>query len=94
MNLRVTTRANRDLVDIAEYIRAENPVAALRVLERIQRAFSLLESAPYIGRPSERSGLREFPVRDLPFLVIYRIVPDAVEVLTIFHTSRDPDAKV
>lgn len=93
MKLRVTARANRDLERIADYIVTENPVAAPRVLERIERTFSILLDAPFIGRPSERAGLREMPVPDLPFLVVYRVASDAVEVLTVFHTSRDPGQK-
>lgn len=93
MRLRVTARANRDLQNIADYIRGENPYAAARVLERIERTFSILLDAPFIGRPSQREGVREFPVRDLPFLVIYRVTSDAVDVLTVFHTSRDPRRK-
>jgi len=30
-------------------------------------------------------------VPQLPFLIVYRIAGDVVEVLTIFHTARDPE---
>ena len=93
MKLRVTARANRDITNIADYISAENPFAALRVGERIEATLALLTEAPLIGRRSNRPNVREFPVRGLPFLVIYRATGDAIEVLSIFHTSRDPREK-
>lgn len=93
MKLRVTRRANRDLLDIAEYVGTRNASAAWRVRDHIERAFALLRQAPFIGRPGERAGVRELPVRDFPYLVIYRVAGDAVEVLAIFHTSQDPARK-
>lgn len=92
MKLRVTSRANRDLTNIADYLRPRNPQAAARVLDEIERTFAMLVRAPYVGRPSERPGLREFPLGNFPYLVVYRVT-DAVEILAIFHTSRDPADK-
>ncbi len=42
-----------------------------------------------VGLRSARAGTREFPVRQLPFLAVYRDGAAEVSVLTIFHTSRD-----
>ncbi|MEQ9123233.1 MAG: type II toxin-antitoxin system RelE/ParE family toxin [Alphaproteobacteria bacterium] len=93
MKLRITARANRDLQDIAGYLNSRNPSAAAVVRDRIERALQLLIAAPKIGRMSERAGLREFPVRDLPYLIVYRVNSDAVEILSVFHGARDPEAK-
>ena len=93
MKLRITARANRDLQDIASYLNSRNPPAAVLVRERIERALQLLVAAPKIGRMSERAGLREFPVRDLPYLIVYRVNMDAVEVLAVFHGARNPENK-
>ena len=38
-------------------------------------------------------GTHEFPVPGLPLLVVYRLVGDTIEVLTIFHTAQSPDKK-
>ena len=93
MKLRLTTRAYNDLDALATYLEQESPSAARRVIERIEATLRLLQTAPLIGRRSARPGTHEFPVRGLPFLVVYRIAVDTIEVLTIFHTSQDPEKK-
>ncbi len=93
MRLRLTARANRDLLNIAEYINRENPAAATSVCQRIEQSLMLLESAPYIGRKGQLAGVRELLVRGLPFLIIYQIKDVDIQVLTIFHTSRSPENK-
>jgi plasmid stabilization system protein ParE len=93
MKLRLTSRAARDLTGIAQYIEQVNPAAARRVVQRIERTHRLIQRSPLIGRHSARPHTHEFPVTGLPLLIVYRIVGDTVEVLTIFHTSQDPDKK-
>ncbi len=93
MRLRVTRRANGDLQEIAAYVGSDNPAAAARIRDRIEHALRLLTQAPFIGRPGDRPGVRELPVRDLPYLIIYRVTADAVEVLAVFHVARDPARK-
>ena len=91
MKLRLTARAHRDLVNIAEFIEEDDPAAAARVVGRIEATLNLISEMPKLGRPSARTGTRESPVRGLPLLVVYRLAPGEIEILTIFHTSRDPD---
>ena len=93
MKLRLTTRAYNDLEALAAYIEQESPTAARRVIERIEATLRLLQTAPLMGRRGARPGTHEFPVRGLPFLIVYRIAVDTIEVLTIFHTSQDPAKK-
>jgi plasmid stabilization system protein ParE len=93
MRLRLTTRAHRDLVGIASYIEQENPLAVGNVVGRIEASLNIIAQMPMIGRKSVRPGTREFPVHGLPLLIVYRATSEAVEVLTIFHTSRDPKDK-
>lgn len=93
MIVRLTTRALSDLDNILTYIEAENPTAAQMVSARIEASLSLLTKMPKIGRPSVRPNTREFVVRRLPFLIVYRLQTDTIEVLTIFHTSQHPDTK-
>ena len=93
MKLRFTARAHRDLVSITSHIEERNPSAATRVVREIDRTLGMISAMPRIGRRSARPGTREFPVRRLPYLVVYRVAGDTVEILTIFHTSRDPRTK-
>jgi toxin ParE1/3/4 len=88
MKLAYTRGALRDLRSIRSYIAAENPAAAVSVIERITGVAALLEKSPYLGRPAHR-GARFLSISGLSYVVIYRIRGGTVEVIAIFHTSRN-----
>jgi toxin ParE1/3/4 len=50
MKLRFTRRAVQDLADIADYIRKQNPQAALRVRAAILESLQNLVLFPQVGR--------------------------------------------
>ncbi|MCO5080230.1 MAG: type II toxin-antitoxin system RelE/ParE family toxin [Rhizobiaceae bacterium] len=89
MKLKILPRAVRDLADIHTYIRAENPGAANSVALRIGKSFDLITAKPEIGRPAQHARIREWSVPGLPYLIPYRVRGDTVEVLRVFHTSRE-----
>ena len=95
MRLKLTARALRDLANLTSYIAVEqqNPQAAWSVLERIELALERIQTMPYIGRECALPNTRELVIANLPFSVVYRVRTDTVEVLTVFHTSQDPDKK-
>ena len=93
MRLRISSRAYRELASTADYLNARNPHAAWHAGERIQRTLRQLQRTPYIGRESGIGDIRQFPVPRLPYLILYRVAGDTVEVVAIFHTSRDPGDK-
>lgn len=41
----------------------------------------------------KETGTREFSVPGLPYIVIYIDDGDAVEIIAVFHTSRNPASK-
>ncbi|MBJ6121413.1 type II toxin-antitoxin system RelE/ParE family toxin [Sphingomonas sp. BT553] len=61
---------------------------ALRTLSAIRRRATFLETHPHGGRP-EADGLRVLLVRGTPYLIIYRIFADSVQVLRIRHERED-----
>jgi plasmid stabilization system protein ParE len=58
---------------------------AFRQIEQHPRRFAKLETIPFEGE------IRRFLLRKFPYLVIYEIHPDLVEVLAVAHASRMPD---
>jgi len=83
-------RSLRHLRDIYDYIAADNPVAAGRVLLRIRAAADRLPRLPQAGRPGRR-GVRMLSIAGLPYVVVYRLFENEVRVLAVFHTSRNRD---
>lgn len=55
----------------------------------VQRVFDRLSANPLIHR-EVFADVRKSVVRRFPYCVFYRPHADRVEVLAVFHTSRDP----
>jgi toxin ParE1/3/4 len=89
LRIRWTKDASKDLESIEEYIRQDNPWAAvqqvLRVIDAVEQ--SLAEN-PRIGRPGRVSNTREFYVTGTPYIAAYRIIEDTLEVLRVIHGAR------
>jgi toxin ParE1/3/4 len=88
MQVRWSTAATQDLFQIIEYIRRENAPAAQRVANAIYENISSLSSFPQRGRVGRLEGTRELPVPSLPFLVVYRVTQDAVEIAGVIHGAQ------
>ena len=89
MRLRWTRLAERDLDDIAAYIGQDSPPAAARVvLELIDQAEVLLSRHVALGRPGRVLGTRELVIRDLPYVIPYRVRDNHIEILRVLHSSR------
>ena len=83
-------RAIRNIRAARAYIARENPVAATAVTERIiQQVEMLLDFSPGIGRPGRITGTRELVIARTPYVVVYRIGPEQVEILAVFHHARN-----
>jgi plasmid stabilization system protein ParE len=92
MKLRFLRIALADIEGIAQYVSADNPVAAQRIVVAIRTACENLVTFPGIGRPGRRSGTREWVVTGLPYIVIYRVreTSGQLEILRVYHGRRDP----
>jgi plasmid stabilization system protein ParE len=69
------------------FIAAENPDAARRVRHRIHATVTHLSRFPESGRAGEVAGTRELVVPGLPYLIVYRVRGERVEILRVFHTA-------
>lgn len=93
MRIRIAAEANRDFADIVSYIGARDPHAAQRLIDRVFKTFRLLEENPFIGRRTGISETRQYTIPRSPYLLVYRISGETVEIITIFHASRNPDSR-
>ena len=88
MQIRWSANAAEDLFRIIDYIRKDNPSASQRVARAIYESVGSLESFPRLGRVGRVEGTRELPVPSLPFLVVYRVTQEAVEVAGVIHGAQ------
>ena len=90
MRIRWTEPASRDLTQICDSIREHDaPAAARRVALNIYEKVSLLARFPRQGRPGRKPNTRELVFPDLPFLAIYRIRKDVIEIVRILHGAQN-----
>ena len=74
---------------------SESPGLGDRLWQDIQARLDLISTYPAIGEVVRRRRriqgiVRRFPLRDFPFLLIYREFPDYLELVALAHTSKDP----
>lgn len=90
--VRWSTEALDDLAEQISYIARNNPGAARRVTEIIDRAALALGEMP-TGRPGRVAGTYEKSVTDLSYILAYVITQEggkeAVTIVRVIHTSRD-----
>lgn len=90
MEVRWSLPAAEDLEHICEWIERDNPEAARRVAHTIYEECGRLANFPYLGRTSRRMiGWRELTFAPLPYIAVYRITPNAIEISRIFHGAQD-----
>ena len=94
--VRWSTEALTDLADQVAYIAADNPSAARRVADAIDRAALALGEMP-TGRPGRVTGTYEKPVKGLPYIVAYALSKtdgqETVAIVRVIHTSRNWSAE-
>ncbi len=89
MRVRWTVPAADDLENIKIFLLQHYPQFAEHTVRTIYQRIRGLKSSPYRGRPGHRGGTRELPLSPLPYVVVYSVQPEAVEVLHIYHGAQD-----
>ena len=87
--VRWTAYASDDFTGIVEHIREDNPAAAQRVARTIYRAVADLRTFPRRGRIGLAPNTRELIFPPWPYIAVYEIVEDQVNVLRIRHAAQD-----
>jgi toxin ParE1/3/4 len=90
MRIRWTRPAAGDLTHICDYIEKHGSGAiARRVALSISQSVTTLAEFPERGRTGRRRDTRELVFTGLPYLAVYRIGRDVVEVLRILHGAQE-----
>ena len=91
--------SNDALADLAEqvaYIATDNPSAARRVADALDKTALALGDMP-IGRPGRVTGTYEKSVTGLPYVVAYAITQtggaEEIAIVRVIHTSSDWSAE-
>lgn len=88
MILRWAGPARQNLIHIVEFIAADDAVAALAVIDRIEQAAQRVREFPFSGREGAMRGTRELVIPGLPYIIIYRVRDPTIDVLRVLHAAR------
>lgn len=91
MNDGFSPAAQRELFDAVQWYLQDGGLPVAEQFEwAVQRAFSLLQFMPKIGRISY-PGVRTWPLKRFPYTLVYRIARKQILVIAVAHQSREPE---
>jgi toxin ParE1/3/4 len=89
MHIRWTPPAATDLDNIKLYLEQNNPQFTDSTIRNIYQRIRSLKNAPQRFRLGHNPNTREMPLSPLPYVVIYRVKEDSIEIPRIYHASQD-----
>ena len=81
-------KAAIDLEEAYEFILFDNPPAAENEVNKVLAAVELLSMNPALGKAGRVAKTRELVVAGTPYIVIYHVKDNRLEILRIFHGAR------
>jgi len=89
MEVRWSPEAAEDLERIGRRIQQDKPNAARNVVLTLYRGITDLRTFPNLGRSGRIEGTRELVIPSLPYIAVYRLHNEAVEIVRIYHAAQD-----
>ena len=89
LTLKWSIKALIDFDEAQAYIAQENAFAAQAVADRIWQASLRLLESPHIGRLGVEPDTRHWVVQRTPYLIVYRVNGELLEILRVWHGRRD-----
>ena len=89
--IRYLSTAENDLIEIIEYIKKDNPTAAISQLEKFDKSISQLAMNPSLGVIPKDERLNKLGYRMLivdKYLVFYVVKTETVQIRRIIHGAR------
>lgn len=87
--VRFSRRTLADLAAIDDWLAERSPAAACRVLAAIDDSAALLADNPLMGKREARGLGRFLIVSRYRYVISYRVEGDSVEIVYVFHPSRN-----
>ena len=88
MRVRWLRTALRNLDQHADYIARDDRIAARNAVQRIRAAVDQLADYPNMGRTGRVPLTRELIVGGTPWVIVYRVRADVVEIIRVLHGAQ------
>jgi toxin ParE1/3/4 len=89
MRLRWTPAAVADLQHISDYLKDHHPRYRQPTVRKLYEAVHALKQWPQRGRLGREEGTRELLFLPLPYVGVYRVTDQGVEIVRVYHTAQD-----
>jgi toxin ParE1/3/4 len=89
MRTRWTPAAAEDLQSISDYLKEHHPHYRQATIRKVYAAIQSLKEWPHRGRLGREEGTRELMFPPLPYMAVYRVKEQDIEVLRIYHGAQD-----
>lgn len=89
MRIRWTPAAAADLEHIKDYLKEHYPHLAQSTATQLYEAIRSLKASPHRGRKGREEGTRELVFTRLPYIAVYRVREQDIQILHIYHGAQD-----
>jgi len=94
MPIKIVGRAALQIEEAASWWLANRTAASTAFRDDLEQAFSLISKQPSIGAAATNSALTEVRrvfLGRIRYFLYYRVQPDQVEILALWHSNRGPE---
>jgi len=88
-NLQLTSEAELDIDDAYNWYEDQQYGLGERFLDHVENAFQQIAQNSLTFRYWHRP-FRGYAMPTFPYVILYRATKDEVQVVSVFHNSRDP----
>jgi toxin ParE1/3/4 len=89
MRIQWTPAAAADLQNLSDYLKDHHPHHRQPTVRKVYAAVQSLKEWPYRGRVGREEGTRELLFPPLPYIAVYRVKGQSIEVLRIYHGAQE-----
>ncbi len=89
MRIRWTPAASADLQHINDYLKEHHPRYRPPTMRKLYDSIGALKQWPHSGRRGREDGTRELLFTPLPYIAVYRVAAESVEIVRIYHGAQD-----
>jgi len=87
----ITPFANNDEYEAYEWYEKQRIGLGEELLKELQTAYPKIANNPeHYSFIDERKELRDFLIHRFPYLIVYRIKVDAIEIIAVHHAKKYP----
>jgi toxin ParE1/3/4 len=89
MGIRRTPAAAADLQQISNYFREHHPHYRQPTIRKMYEAIRSLKDMAHRGRMGREEETRELLFSPAPYVAVYRVKEQNIEILRVYHTAQD-----